>query len=220
MAVQLKAKIRENGKAKNLIKEGKIPAIIYGPNHENLKVQLLEGEIESLISKAKETTPVHVTVDVNGTVEERNVFIKSVQFHKVSGKIMHVDLYEPDPNKHMRFKIPVEFVGEAEGVKAGGIFDVLLRDIEGEALPLDIIEELKVDISSMKIGESLKVKDLKVPDNVKILQNAEDIVAIVKAPRAEEVTAPTEVAESAEPEAIKTKGKKEEEEEKEEKEEK
>ncbi len=217
MAVQLKAKVRENGKAKNLIKEGKIPAIIYGSNRENLKVQLLEGEIESLISKAKETTPVHVTVDLNGTTEERNVFIKSVQFHKVSGKIIHVDLYEPDSNKHMRFKIPVEFVGEAEGIKAGGIFDVLLRDIEGEALPLDIIEDVKVDISSMKIGEPLKVKDLKVPGNVKILQNAEDIIAIIKAPRAEEVTAPTEVTETAEPEAIKTKGKKEEEEEKEEK---
>lgn len=217
MAVQLKAKIRESGKAKNLIKSGKIPAVIYGPNHGNLTVQLVEGEIESLISKAKETTPVHVTIDLNGTVEERDVFVKSVQFHKVSGKIMHVDLYEPDPNKQMRFKIPVEFVGEAEGVKSGGIFDVLLRDIEGEALPSNVIEEMKIDISSMKIGESLKVKDLKVPENVKILQNPEDIVAIIKAPRAEEVTAPAEVTETAEPEAIKTKGKKEEEEETEEK---
>jgi large subunit ribosomal protein L25 len=213
MAVQLKAKVRENGKAKNLIKDGKIPAVIYGPNHGNLNVQLLEGEIESLISKAKETTPVHVTVDLNGTVEERNAFVKSVKFHKVSGRIIHVDLYEPDPNKHMRFKIPVEFVGEAEGIKTGGIFDVLLRDIEGEALPSNIIEEMKIDISAMKIGESLKVKDLKVPDNVKILQNAEDIIAVIKAPRAEEVTAPAEVTETAEPEAIKTKGKKEEEEE-------
>jgi hypothetical protein len=52
---------------------------------------------------------------VPGTVEERNAFVKSVQFHKVSGRIIHVDLYEPDPNKHMRFKIPVEFVGEAVG---------------------------------------------------------------------------------------------------------
>lgn len=217
MAVQLKAKVRENGKAKNLIRGGKIPAIIYGPNHGNLNVQLVEGEIESLISKARETTPVHVIVDLNGTVEERNVFVKSVQFHKANGKIIHVDLYEPDPSKHMRFKIPVEFVGEAEGIKAGGMFDVLLRDIEGEALPSDIIEEMKIDISSMKIGESLKVKDLKIPENVKLLQNAEDIIAVIKAPRAEEVTAPAEVVETAEPEAIKTKGKKEEEEEKEEK---
>lgn len=214
MSVQLKAVVRENVHAKNLLKGGNVPVIVYGPDHENLKVQVAEGEIESLISKAKETTPVHITVNLNGSVEERNVFIKAVQFHKVSGKIIHVDLYEPDPKKHMKFKVPVNFEGESEGVKGGGTFDVLFRDIEVEALPSSIVEEIKIDISSMKIGDSLKVKDLEIPENVRILQNSEDIIAIIKAPRAEEeVTAPSAAAtETAEPEAIKTKGKKEEEE--------
>ncbi|BBJ28231.1 50S ribosomal protein L25 [Athalassotoga saccharophila] len=219
MAVQLKASAREKGKAKNLVKVGKIPAIVYGPNRENLEIQLLQGEIESLISKAKETTPVRLTVDLNGSTEERNVFVKSVQFHKVNGKIIHVDLYEPDPAKPMRFKMPVELSGESEGVKAGGILDVLLRDVEGEALPSNIIEEIKIDISSMKIGDSLRVKDLKIPEGVKILHDPEDVIATIKAPRAEEVAAPApaESAETSEPEAIKTKGKKEEEAEAEEK---
>lgn len=213
MAVQLKAVVRENIHAKNLLRGGNVPVIVYGPDHENLKVQVLEGEIESLISKAKETTPVHITVNLDGGVEERNVFIKAVQFHKVTGKIIHVDLYEPDPKKHMKFKVPINFNGEAEGVKSGGTFDVLLRDIEVEALPSSIIEEMKIDISSMKIGESLRVKDLNIPENVRTLQNSEDVIAIIKAPRAEEeVTPSATVAETSEPEAIKTKGKKEEEE--------
>lgn len=218
MAVQLKANAREKGKAKNLVKVGKIPAIVYGPNRQNLEVQVLQGDIESLIAKAKETTPVRLVIDFGGRTEERNVFVKSVQFSKVNGKIVHVDLYEPDPNKPMRFKIPVELYGESEGVKAGGILDVLLRDIEGEALPSNVIEEIKIDISNMKIGDSLRVKDMKVPENVKILHDTEDVIATIKAPRAEEVAASvSETTETAEPEAIKAKGKKEEEEEKEEK---
>ncbi len=214
MAVQLMAAVRSSAKAKNLIKKGVIPGIVYGPGRSNLKVQMSESELMSLMSKAKETTPVHAVVDVNGKNEERDVFIKTVQLHKVSGKIIHIDLYEPDPKKEMRFRVPIEFVGEALGVKEGGMFDELLRDIEAEAFPSNVIDEIKVDVSGLKIGDPLRVKDLKVPQNVKILNDPENVIAIIKAPRAEEVVAPTaEVAEAVEPEAIKAKGKKEEEEE-------
>jgi large subunit ribosomal protein L25 len=212
MAVQLKAAARKDIKAKNLIRKGEIPGIVYGPGRENIKVQISESELLSLVTKAKETTPVHIVVDVNGKNEERDVFIKTVQIHKVTGKIIHIDLYEPDPQKEMKFRVPIKFTGEAEGIKAGGIFDELMRDVDAETLPANIIEEIVFDVSKLKLGESIRVKDLTVPQNVKLLVNPESVVAVIKAPRAEEIVSPAaEAVESAEPEAIKAKGKKEEE---------
>lgn len=207
MALRLEAAARENEKAAKLLKKGCIPAIVYGPGHENVEIQMSESVFVSLLHMAKETTPVHLTIADKG---EKDVFIKSVQFHKMSGKVIHVDFYEPEPGKSMHFKLPIEFVGEAKGVSAGGILDELVREISVEALPKDIIEEIKVDISDVEVGDALRIKDLPIPENFKILENLDEVVLTIKAPRGEEIPEEGE-EEITEPEAIKTKGTSEEE---------
>ncbi len=208
MALKLEAAVRENEKAKKLLEKNCIPAVVYGPGHENVEIQLPEGVFVSLLHTTKETTPIHLVVDGK---TEKDVFIKSVQFHKMTGKIIHVDFYEPEPGKRMHFNLPIEFFGEAKGVKAGGILDELVREISVEALPKDIIEEIKVDISDVDVGDALRIKDLPVPESFKILENLDEVVLTIKAPRGEEIVEEEE-EELEEPEAIKTKGVEEEEE--------
>ncbi len=211
MALTIKAAVRENEKAKRLLKRKMVPAIVYGPDRENVKIQIPEAEITSLLEKAKETTPVHLIVEKESEKEEFDVFIKSVQRHKVTTKVIHADFYEPEKGKVMHFRIPLRFVGEAAGVKAGGILEEVIRELEIEVLPKDLIEEIVVDVSQLKVGEALRVKDLNVPETMKILTDLDEVVVGVKAPRAEEITTTEEISEEVEPEAIKEKSAEEEE---------
>ncbi len=203
MALTLEATVRENEKAKRLLKKNLIPGIVYGPDRENIKVQIPEAEMVSLLEKARETTPVHLIIKGDKT-EELDVFIKSIQRHKLTTKVIHADFYEPEKGKVMHFRIPLKFVGEAAGVKAGGVLEEVIREIEIEVLPKDLIEEIVVDVSSLGVGESLRVKDLNIPETMKILTDLDEVVVGIKAPRAEEVEV-TEESEEVEPEAIKEK---------------
>ncbi len=217
MALNLETTIREEDKAKRLLKRKLVPGIVYGPGHENVKVQIPESEIVSILHKARETTPIHLVIKKEESDKvEKDVFIKSIQIHKLTDKIIHVDFYEPEPGKVMHFRIPLRFVGEAAGVKAGGILDEIIRELEIEVLPRDLVEEITVDVSNLEIGESIRVKDIDIPENIKVLEDMDETVVAVKAPRAEEIVTPTEgeEEEEVEPEAIKEKSEEESEEEK------
>lgn len=205
MALNLEATIREKDKAKRLLRRKFVPAIVYGPEQENVEVQIPEAEIRSLIDKARETTPIHLVIkEENGDVE-KDVFIKSAQRHKLTGKIIHVDFYEPERGKIMHFRIPLRFVGEAVGVKAGGILDEVIRELDIEVLPKDLIEEIEVDVSKLNVGDSIRVSNLDIPETMKVLTDLDEVVVGVKAPRAEEIITTEEVEEEIEPEAIKEK---------------
>ncbi len=205
MALNLEVTIREKDKAKRLLKRKVVPAIVYGPEQENVEVQIPEAEIVSLLNKARETTPIHLVIrEENGNVE-KDVFVKSAQRHKLTGKIIHVDFYEPERGKIMHFRIPLKFVGEAVGVKAGGILDEVIRELDIEVLPKDLIEEIEVDVSKLNVGDSTRVSDLDIPETMKVLTDLEEVVVGVKAPRAEEIIETEEAEEEIEPEAIKEK---------------
>ncbi len=205
MALNLETTIREKDKAKRLLKRKFVPAIVYGPEQENVEVQIPESEIASLLDKARETTPIHLLIKKEDGNVEKDVFIKSAQRHKLTGKIIHVDFYEPEPGKIMHFRLPLRFVGEAVGVKEGGILDEVIRELDIEVLPKDLIEEIEVDVSKLNVGDSIRVSDLSVPETMKVLTDVDEVVVGIKAPRAEEVITTEEVEEEIEPEAIKEK---------------
>ncbi len=214
MALNLEATIREKDKARRLLKRKFVPAVIYGPGQKNVEVQIPESEIVLLFNNARETTPIHLIVKGENGDLEKDIFIKSIQRHKLTDKIIHVDFYEPERGKIMRFRIPPKFTGEAAGVKEGGVLDEVIRELDAEVLPKDLIEEIEVDISNLKVGDSIRVSDLDIPESVKILTDLDEVVVGVKAPRAEEVTTTEEAEEEIEPEAIKEKSEKSEEEDK------
>src|SRR5216117_1913673 len=202
--VTLTATTREKtgkGAARQARFNKQVPAVIYGHGRatQPLMVDALALE-KALTGVEPESTLIDLTVDG----KTARALIREIQRHPIRPDIIHVDFYEIKADEKVRLKVPVHLVGTPDGVRnAGGVLDQVTREVEIEVLPEDIPDRVELDVSALKIGDSLHVRDLSIP-NAKILTDAELTIATVVPPRAEEVAAPTPEAatEVAEPELI------------------
>jgi large subunit ribosomal protein L25 len=137
----------------------------------------------------------------------RLCLVKEVQHHPVHGDVLHVDFNEISMTKMIKINVPVVAKGEAPGVKQdGGSLEHILWEIEIECLPTEIPAEIEVDISNLKIGDAVHIKDIKFPSGVKVLNEQDAVVMTVAAPMKEEVPVEAvEGEEKKEPEVIKEK---------------
>ena len=186
MAPELKAKVREvlGRKVKTLRKKGIIPAVVYGLKAKSIPLEIDYSEFEKVYKEAGEST----VIKLKTGKESKNVLIYDVAMDSVSDKFIHVDFYEVRMDKPITAVVPLVFEGEAPAVKnLEGVLVKNITEIEVEALPANLPHEIKVDISVLKTFEDLiHVKDLKIPDGVKISVNPDEIVALVSPPRSDE----------------------------------
>ena len=132
--------------------------------------------------------------------------IKEMQNDPVKGDIVHLDLSEISLTKALKVNVPVVTTGESLGVKQdGGAIEHIMWEIEIECLPTAIPKNIEVDISALKIGDSIHVKDIKFPADLKVLSSLDAVVLSIASPMKEEVVAPLEGEEKMEPEVIKEK---------------
>ncbi len=213
--MQLTANLRtEHGKrvVRRLRNKGNIPAVIYGPETEPVSITLNRFEVEKAFHKISESMPLKLELNMGDHVETVEVFIKNVQIDKVTDQIVHIDFYRPAKGHTMKISIPIRVVGKAEGVEKGGILEVIHSELPVETLPSAVVEYIEIDVTKLGLGQSIHVRDLKLPQGMKPLLPQQEAVVTVVVPRglaAEEEVKPAE-ATAAEPEVIK-KGKKEEE---------
>jgi len=206
--VILKAEERkESGKkvAKDLRKKGLIPANVYKGGKDAMNIQLAYDDIQDILhTKAGEN--VIITLKI-GTAKEKTVVIKEIQREPIKDQILHLDFNEISLTETLKVNVPLAVKGEAEGVKKdGGILEHIMWELHIECLPTDIPEKIDVDISKLKIGESIFVKDIVVPEGIKVLNDPELIVMIVKSPKVEVAAeAVAGEAAAAEPELIRKK---------------
>ena len=205
-----KRKALGNRASSRLRRQGKIPAVVYGPDIAPEAAQVDSHDIEVLIEKIGEATVINAAFGD----EKRNVLVKQVTYDKVTEKIIHVDFYELAAGKSVHFVLPLKFVGKSKGAEKGGMEESVLHELEAEALPKDLIEYLDVDISDLDIGHSLHVRDLILPEGIKVKNEPQQTVFTVIPPRKVEKEIPVVAAEEEEeePEIIKEKGGEEEEE--------
>jgi len=178
-----------------------VPAVIYGHGRpaQSLMVDALLLE-QALSGVEPESTLIELTVDGKKT----RTLIREIQRHPIRPDIIHVDFYEIHSGEKVTLKVPVHLVGTADGVRnGGGVLDQVTREVEIEVLPEHIPDRVELEVTALKIGDSLHVRDLAIA-NATILTGADLTIAVVVPPRAEEVVAPTAdaVAEVAEPELI------------------
>ncbi len=128
------------------------------------------------------------------TLGDKVALIKDVQFHPVTGEILHFDLYEVDLTQKIFVKVSLHFTGKPKGVIQGGILQPIVREIEVECLPMDIPEFLDVDVTSLDIGHSIHVRDLQVPEGVLIPSDLATTLVTVAAPIIEEAPKVEEAA--------------------------
>jgi large subunit ribosomal protein L25 len=131
------------------------------------------------------------------------VILKELQIDPVKGRPLHADFLEVSMERKIRVEVPLVLSGEPVGVKSkGGILEQPLRQLFVECLPLDIPDRIPVDVSQLDIGNAIHVRDITVGEGVRILEDADRVVASVVAPAAEEVAAPVEEEKPAEPELV------------------
>lgn len=196
--------------ARRLRKKGLTPGVIYGKNikgsiplsfkvEELKKLLKLSGKGLNLVIKFKSQNP---------ELNEKLVLVKDYAIDPVSRVIQHVDFWEVSLATRTRVKVPVELTGKPIGVTMGGILDHITREIEIECLPTDIPNKITVDVTELKIGHSIHVRDIKLKEDIKVLTDPETTIAAISAVKEEAVAPQAPVAEAAEPEVIK-KGKEE-----------
>ena len=209
--VQLKSQIREEiGKkfTKQLRKNNLVPAVIYKEGEKTLHLKINEKDLfTALHTKAGENALINLKIDdgPKGKDKGRVVIVKEVQHHPIRDQILHVDFQEISLTEKLTVDVPIVVKGEAEGVvKDEGGLEHVMWELKVECLPADIPERIEVDVTHMKIGDSILVKDLEIPSEVKILADMEQTVASVVPPRAEEAV-PAAEEEITEPELIREK---------------
>jgi len=191
---------------KALRRQGHLPAVVYGHHIQPVAILLDTKEASRLLSGV--TSSQLIKVSING--EQHNVLVREKQRNPITGTLLHVDLLEVSMTEKLRANVVIALEGEAPAVKElDGIVVTGIEQLEVESLPGDLPERITVDISSLvAIGDSIHVRDIRVPAAVEVLTDLDEMIVLVTAPVAEEVEEVEVVGEG--PEVIE-KGKKEEE---------
>ncbi|HEY5791652.1 MAG TPA: 50S ribosomal protein L25/general stress protein Ctc [Chthoniobacterales bacterium] len=209
MANQIKLSARPrtevgSNAAKKVRSRGSIPANIYGKGSEPFHLEINQKAVEQVLAHASgENILVELEIEDQGKTTNRLSLIQEVQHHPVRRDVLHVDFHAVSATETLEAEVPIEPVGEADGVKnSGGILQQNLRSLAIECLPKDLPDHLNVDVSALKLGDSIHVRDLVLPAGVTAAVDGEVTVFHVSEP----TVAPEPVAEvAAAPEVLKEK---------------
>jgi large subunit ribosomal protein L25 len=186
-----------SAESRRLRKQGLIPGVLYGQQSKPVAIAVAERDLRTaLTGRSGMHSVLDVTVDGGSS---HSAILKEFQVSKVRGKLTHVDLQEVRLDQPIQTAVAVRLIGEPVGVKEGGVLSQVTNEVRIEALPLEIPEHLDIDVSEMQIGDTLRLSELKVPDNVTLLDNPEETVLASVAIPAVFEEPEVEVAEGEEP---------------------
>jgi len=188
MQTELRALRRsEKGKqaAKRLRREGLIPAVLYGHRFDPLHLALEERTFKAAMRRERGLHGL-LRLKVEGDQEEHTVVVKEVQRDPIKDHILHVDLQKIHADEQLHAVVFLHFVGEPVGVRAGGILQHYLYNVNVQCLPKDLPEHIEVDVSRLNLKENLRVSDLPQIPGVKYLNKPEEVVAAVTPKRVRE----------------------------------
>jgi large subunit ribosomal protein L25 len=182
MNVKLDATKRMTGRKsinKQARKDGLIPAIIYSSGKEGINISINRA---AFIQKYRKTIGELAFYDITVDGETYKTIIKDRQIHPVSREFMHIDFMELHAGQEITLEVPINYIGDAPGVSAGGTLDIIERKMEISCLPKDIPEEITIDLSNLNLGATLHFSDIEMPANVNSLFTEETALATVHAP--------------------------------------
>jgi large subunit ribosomal protein L25 len=168
--------------SKRLRRAGVVPAVIYGGNSEAL-IQLDAKSFMDL--SRKHSANFLVNIEVNGSGEKSKLaIVQDIQRNPLNGSLIHVDFRAVTENDTIHAVVPIELHGEPIGVKAGGLLEQLVHEIDIQCRPADLPEKIINDVDGIELGQTLKVSDLNLPKGVTVKMDGEVLVAIVNQTRA------------------------------------
>jgi len=199
--INLEAQVRKttgNGPARVLRREGRVPAILYGPKTDAIMLSIDNKEFEQIIKKSSIGSVLLKLEIKDGQTGARSAMVKELQTHPVTGQYLHVDFYEVDLMRKINAMIPVTLTGKSQGVEDGGILQIVRREIEVFCLPTAIPEAIEVDISQLEIGGSIHINEVVLPGDVELPEDVDFTVITILAPKLEEEVVEEEELEEGE----------------------
>lgn len=197
---QLKAEIREGtgkGVARKWREKGLVPAIFYGPRTPTIPLVVDPRALSlALQTEAGGNVLIELEIRKGDQSDRRIVMVKELQYDHFQRKLLHVDFYEVAMDMMITVEVPIHLVGRPEGTKFGGILEQVRRTLEVQCLPGDIPKSIDIDVTPLKIGDSIHVKDIQL-EKGRILSDPNLTVATVVPPVAEEKRVEEVTAEAA-----------------------
>ncbi len=201
--ITLKAKKREDftkSARNNLRKENFVPGVFYMKGNEALSIAIEYNDLKPVVFTS-ETNIINLEI---GEMEAQQCIIKAIQFDPVTDDVLHFDLLGLTKGESLQLQVPVIIKGTAIGIKEGGILQNPMHKLDVECLPRHIPEQIEIEVTNLKFGESISVGDLNI-ENIKILNPEESIIVSIVAPKIVETDEPDEELldeEAQEPEVI------------------
>jgi len=193
------------GASRRLRRDGLVPAVIYGAEKPAVSITVDHNVLANALANEAFYTSI-VDMKVDGV--DQPVIIKDLQRHPYKPKILHADFVRVSEKTELRVHVPLHFVGESSAVKAGGVVNHMVNEVEVSCLPKDIPAFIEVDMSSMQMDETLHLSHIKLPAGLKLvaLEHGNDMsVVSIHVPRAaKEDEAPAAEAEAAPADAKKS----------------
>jgi large subunit ribosomal protein L25 len=189
--VRIKAEVRSGrgkGPARQMRREGGIPAVLYGRDVEPVALSISSKDWRLLEAHMRSNAVIKMELSDSGKTQERPVMIKNVQKRPVDYSIVHIDFLQVSMERVVQVEVPIHLVGNPVGVVNGGVVDQHLRAVMIESLPGQIPERIDVDISGLDIGDAIHIREISIP-GVKLLDPPDVAVVGVTPPEAEEAVA-------------------------------
>jgi large subunit ribosomal protein L25 len=182
------------GPSRRLRASGRVPGVLYGGAKETVALSLDPKAIVGIIRSHGGVNTIF-ELGVKGAKGKENVMIREYQIEPVDHRLLHADLVRVAMDKELTLDVAIELTGTAIGVKlSGAMMDFVTRAVEVSCLPKDIPETIVADVSHLELGQYLRASELKLPPNVKLVSDANIVIAHCVAPKAEEEEKPAEAA--------------------------
>lgn len=185
LSAEVKSQVGK-GVNRRLRKQGRVPAILYGKHQSPIPMSLNQLEVEKVLAVGGAGKL--ITLDINGLNVKDNqtlVMFKEIQRNALTGKLDHMDLYSVTRGEKITIVLPIVFIGDAKEKEKGGTLQFVTREVTIQCLPRNIPESIEVDISSIEMGASIFMGDIKLPETVKLLDDPEKVVASIVTVKAE-----------------------------------
>lgn len=182
-----------SGSAKRLRRIGIVPGVIYGSHQDNYSVQVVEKDFSELVHRSGSANML-LNLRIAGAKEpEKLTMVQAVQRDPLTGRVLHIDFHAVREDEEVTAHIALELLGEAVGVRAGGMLDHQVHTLEVRCKPGDMPERFELDVRHLEIGDAVHVSDIALPPGVEMVTDADVVVASVQEikvlPSAEELAA-------------------------------
>jgi large subunit ribosomal protein L25 len=200
----LKAVLREEsgkGPARRLRQRGFIPAVFYGPKAGSIPISIESADFLKIMKDGDENKFIKLIIEDRGQQIEKLSMIKDFQIEPIDRNMLHADFYEISMDHKLTIEVPIHFKGQPIGVTEGGELLHVKREVKISCLPGDLPEFIEIDISNLKIGDTIKIQDINVGKDITVLDQGDTAIVIVTSVKTAAEPEKTEET-TAEPELV------------------